>query len=218
MLTDNSDTTPTHISNSYTEPSSPSSVASMEEDDDNMAANVQPGQMADPELLPDAAGGAPGLAPLEYQPSQTPPEPSPDVSSQAIRDRLIAEHIQQMTDAQRELAHLRAQLAALAAQNDAAQRTQADLVARNAEAERTLENTVQAAAQHAQDQTTDRVVHADVAKRMVHAPTVTVDIKFCSTYPRPPIPRFRLDCICIGALARRISCKAKAMVLRSSPG
>ena len=72
--------------------------------------------------------------------------------------------------------HLRAQLAALAAQNDAAQQTRADLAARNAEAERVLENTVQAAAQHAQDHTTDRVVHADVAKRMVHAPTLKVDI------------------------------------------
>ena len=67
--------------------------------------------------------------------------------------------MQAMADAQRELAHLRAQ--------------QADLAAR---AQRTLENTVAAAAQHARDHTAYRIVHADIAKRMVHAPTVNAEI------------------------------------------
>ena len=172
MLTDdsNSDTTPTHISNSYSEPSSPSSVSSMDGDEDAMGGvnlNQGPPQGQPDAEMPQAAAGAPPPAagappPAAAQP--TPPSPSPDSASQAAqkaRDRLLAVHHQAMADAERNLADLRLQQANLERQNDEAQRLLDDAVAR--------------AAQHTRDLQAERAVHADMAKRMVHAPTSNVD-------------------------------------------
>ena len=141
----------------------------MDGDEDAMGGvnlNQGPPQGQPDAEMPQAAAGAP--PPAAGAPPPAAEQPTPDVSpdtasqaAQAARDRLLAVHHRAMADAERNLADLRLQQANLERQNDEAQRLLDDAVAR--------------AAQNTRDLQAERAVHADMAKRMVHAPTSNVD-------------------------------------------